>query len=359
MSTSSLSGRGFLDASPGKVLIIKPSALGDVVHGLTFLHAFTERFPDAEVHWVVARGLDGILQGNPKISRLWIIDKDRWKRIGSAGETFRAIWKLGCDLREQRFDWVVDLQGLFRSGLIGGLTGCPVRVGFQEAREGSALFYTHRVRGGRDVHAIDRYLRIAVFLGCASSPVSHAFSPPVDTPLLATLPEEYVVLAPSAGGEAKKWPPERFGQLASRLPWTSVVVAGKSDAALASAVVQSSEGKAVSLAGLTSLRELIEVIRRARCLVSNDTGPMHIAAGLNVPVFALFGPTSPDRTGPYGGIHTIVRSDLPCSPCFRRRKCTDWRCMEGISVEQVLAAMEATGVVRASVQDRASDIRQD
>jgi heptosyltransferase I len=105
--------------------------------------------------------------------------------------------------------------------------------------------------------------------------------------------------------------------------------------------VEHSNGKAISLAGRTTLRELIEVIRRSRCLISNDTGPMHIAAGLNIPVFALFGPTSPDRTGPYGVIHTILRSDLPCSPCFKRKKCGDWRCMEGISVEQVLAAVEA------------------
>lgn len=345
MNAIALSGRSPFAALPRKVLIIKPSALGDVVHGLTFLHAFKERFPDSRVHWVVARGLVGILEGNPMIERLWVIDKDRWKRIASAGETVRALWTLGRDLRREQFDWVVDLQGLFRSGLIAGLTRCPVKVGFLEAREGSPLFYTHRVRGGRDVHAIDRYLRIASYLGCASLPVSHAFPPPVSTPLLATLPDEFVVLAPSAGGEAKKWPPERFGELASRLPWSSVVVAGRADAPQAAVVVDRSGGRAVSLAGRTSLRELIEVIRRAKCLVSNDTGPMHIAAGLNVPVVALFGPTSPDRTGPYGDRHTIVRSDLPCSPCFKRRKCADWRCMEGISVDRVLAAMAEAGLL--------------
>ncbi len=339
MRSRAVSGRNLSDVLPRKVLVIKPSALGDVVHGLTFLHAFTDRFPDAEVHWVVARGLDGILRDNPKISRLWIIDKDRWKRLESAGETLRALWGLGRDLRAERFDWVVDLQGLFRSGLIAGLTRCPVRIGFREGRETSPFFYTHRVRGGRDVHAIDRYLQIARFLGCSADPVRHAFSPPVESPLLATLPEHYVVMAPSAGGEAKKWPAERFGELASRLPWTSLVVAGKADAGLASVVVGHSAGRAVSLAGRTSLRELVEIIRRAKWLISNDTGPMHIAAGLNVPVLALFGPTSPDRTGPYGGMHTIIRSSLPCSPCFKRRKCAQWRCMEGISVEQVLAAL--------------------
>lgn len=326
---------------PRKVLIVKPSALGDVVHGLTFLHAFWERYPQVEIHWVVARGLDGILQGNPRIARLWIIDKDHWKQLARFRQTVRSLLDLGRELRRERFDLVVDLQGLFRSALIAGLTGCRTRVGFREAREGAPLFYTHRVSGGKDVHAIDRYLKIASVLGCSPYPVRHAFPPPMESPLLEVLPEDYVVLAPSAGGEAKKWPAERFGHLAARLPVPSLVVAAKADASLAERVVIHSAGRAVSLAGRTTLRELIEVIRRARCLVSNDTGPMHIAAGLNVPVFALFGPTSPARTGPYGAGHTILRPDLSCSPCFRRRKCAAWQCMEAISVERVLAAVEA------------------
>jgi lipopolysaccharide heptosyltransferase I len=341
MSTASKSEQALPHRPPRKILIIKPSALGDVVHGLTFLHALLERYPEAEIHWVVAKGLEGILQGNPRVDRLWIIDKDRWKQPAHARETFRSLGRLGRELHRERFDLVVDLQGLFRSGLITVLTGCPVRVGFREAREGSPFAYTHRVRGGRDAHAIDRYLKIASVLGCSPYPVNYAFPPALEFPLASTLPGTYVVLAPSAGGEAKKWPAERFGQLAARLPWVSLVVAGRADAPLAELVVQHSGGRAASLAGQTSLRELIEIIRRAKCLVSNDTGPMHIAAGLNIPVFALFGPTSPERTGPYGDIHTIVRSDLPCSPCLRRKKCTQWRCMEGISVQQVLAAIEA------------------
>lgn len=333
---------GVLDEAPRKVLIIKPSALGDVVHGLPFLHALAQRFPNAEIHWVVAKGLEGILQGNPLIQKLWIIDKDRWKRFFNARETIRSLRELGRELRNERFDVVVDLQGLFRSGLIAGLTRCPLRVGFREAREGSRFFYSHRVSGGKDVHAIDRYLKIAAYLDCSPYPVRHPFPPALlGSPLLDALPGDYVVMAPSAGGEAKKWPADRFGRLAARLPWASLVVAAKADGALADTVVEHSGGRAVSLAGRTTLRELIEIIRRARCLISNDTGPMHIAAGLDIPVFALFGPTSPDRTGPYGNIHTILRSDLPCSPCFKRKQCSDWRCMEGISVEHVLAAIEA------------------
>ena len=106
--------------------------------------------------------------------------------------------------------------------------------------------------------------------------------------------------------------------------------------ALADEIYALSGGRAVSLAGKTSLKELAAVIRRAKFLVTADSGPMHIAAALNVPVLAVFGPTSPARTGPYGKMHTIIRSDLPCSPCYRRKPCEDWKCMSGITAESVL-----------------------
>jgi ADP-heptose:LPS heptosyltransferase len=130
------------------------------------------------------------------------------------------------------------------------------------------------------------------------------------------------------------WPPESFGTLASLLPLKSVVIGSSADKEVSDMVVGKSEGKAVSLSGRTNLRELAGLIKNARFMVCNDTGPMHIAAALNVPVFAVFGPTNPARTGPYGNIHTIIREDLDCSPCYRR-KCNDLRCMNGISADKV------------------------
>jgi heptosyltransferase I len=324
-----------------KILIIKPSALGDVVHSLPFLHAVRERFPDAEIHWVIAKAFEDFLRGHPMISRLWVIDKDRWKRLGNVRETFRALRDLMGRLKAERYDLVVDLQGLFRSGLLCGGTQSPVRVGFREGREGSPFFYTHRVRGGVDLHAIDRYMKIAAFLGASTEPLVYPFSETCpDSPIVKSLPVEYVVMAPSAGGEAKKWPAERFGQLATKLPWPTLVISGKGDAAQVEQVVAASGGKAISLAGRTTLCEATEVIRRARALVSNDTGPMHIAAALGVPVFAVFGPTNPLRTGPYGALRTTITADLACSPCYRRKPCARWICMESISVDRVLRTMQ-------------------
>ncbi len=328
------------DCSPRKILVIKPSALGDVVHSLPFLNAIRDRYPDAEIHWLIARSFEDLLQGHPMISRLWVIDKDRWKRLSNVSETARALRRLMRELREERFDLVVDLQGLFRSGLLCGATRSPVRVGFSEGREASPLFYTHRIRGGRDCHAIERYMNVARSLGAHTDRIDYPFGWDLnDSSHVENLPSDYVVMAPAAGGEAKRWPAESFGQLASRLPWPSVVISGRGDAQLVEQVVAASNGKALSLAGKTTLREVTAVIRRARAFISNDTGPMHIAAALGVPVFAVFGPTSAARTGPYGPAHTIITAGLACSPCYRRKKCSNWICMEKVSVDRVLISI--------------------
>jgi lipopolysaccharide heptosyltransferase II len=260
------------------------------------------------------------------------------------------------ELREERFDLVVDLQGLFRSGLLCGATRSPVRVGFSEGREGSPFFYTHRIRGGRDCHAIERYLKVARSLGARADRIEYPFGQLLSHfSHFRSLPSDYVVMAPAAGGEAKRWPAERFGQLASRLPWPSVVISGGGDALLAEEVVAASNGRALSLAGKTTLREVTAVIRQARAFISNDTGPMHIAAALGVPVFAVFGPTSAARTGPYGPEHTVITAGLSCSPCFRRKKCSHWTCMEDVSVERVMSAIEARFGRESGSCDRGGD----
>ncbi|MDP2277638.1 MAG: glycosyltransferase family 9 protein, partial [Nitrospirota bacterium] len=131
-----------------------------------------------------------------------------------------------------------------------------------------------------------------------------------------------------------RWFPERFGQFSSMIQVKSIIVGGESDADIASIVVRNSDGNAISVAGKTTLKELIEIIRNARFVVSNDSGPMHIAAALNVPVFAIFGPTNPLRTGPYGKSHVIIRKGLECSPCYKK-KCKGIKCMEMIGAKEV------------------------
>jgi heptosyltransferase-1 len=328
---------------PHKILVVKPSSLGDVVHSLPFLNAMKTRYPEAEIHWVIAGGLKGILEGHPMIDELIVINKDDWKDLAKAGRTAGELRKLFRTLRNERYDIAVDLQGLLRSGLITMATGAPVRIGFEEAREGSRFFYNVRIRGGRETHAVDRYLKIAGALGCSDRDAAFPFPPPKglsgEAAKISELPGEYAVIVPGARWDTKVWPAVNFGRIAAALPWRSIVIGGGVDAAKADEVVKESGGRAVSLAGKTNLGELVDIMRKAVLVISNDSGPMHIAAGFNVPVVAIFGPTSPERTGPYGRGHIIVRSDEPCSPCFRKR-CEDLKCMKGITVAKVLEKID-------------------
>ena len=327
-----------LAKSPRKILIVKPSSLGDVVHSLPFLNSIRSCFPNSEIHWVIAKGLEGLLDGNPMISRLIVVNKDVWKKISHAADTVLEVKRLFKEIRKERYDLVIDLQGLLRSGLITMASAAPVRIGFTEAREGSRFFYTDKVRGGKDLHAVDRYLKVAVALGCEADGAVFPF--PLITGGDSWVKQfkrdlnEYIVLVPGARWETKIWPAENFGKVASLLPVRSVVVGSGGDKGIAEKVVGSSRGRAVSVAGKTSLTELIEIMRGARLAISNDSGPMHIAAAFGVPVVAIFGPTSPERTGPYGSSHNIVRSGAACAPCFKK-KCRDLKCMKGVTPEEV------------------------
>jgi lipopolysaccharide heptosyltransferase I len=324
-----------------KILIIKPSSLGDIIHGLPVLHALNQRFPRAELHWVVAKSFAGILEGHPLIHKLWIVDKDSWKKPRNLPRFLSEIAKLRRDLRDEKFDLVLDLQGLFRSAMIGLFTGAGEKVGFESAREGAGFFYKYKIRTSNELHAVEKNLQFARSIGC--EPAKAVFPLPHlgEVPDIVKGMRPYAVIAPSAGTLVKRWPAEYFGRLASLLPFPSIVVGGHSDAPLAAEIARLSGSRAVPLAGNTSLKELAAIIRDAQFLISPDTGPMHLAAALNVPVFAIFGPTSPLRTGPYGEIHTIIRLEIPCSPCFTRKPCRDWRCIREITPEMVLEKIEA------------------
>jgi lipopolysaccharide heptosyltransferase I len=329
-----------LHTNPGKILIIKPSSLGDIIHGLPVLNALRMRFPEAELHWVVAKGFHGILEEHPMIHRLWIIDKNAWKKPGKIFQTVSDLKELAAGLRKERFDLVVDLQGLFRSALIGLFTGARERVGFESAREGAKYTYKFRVKTDPELHAVDKNMLIARFLGCETSEPTFPLPPLDPSPAVLRNMGAYAAIAPFAGTQVKTWALENFAELASMLPIPSVIVGGKADRERGDRIALLSNGRAFSLAGRITLKELAAIIKHAKFVVCPDTGPMHIAAALNVPVFAIFGPTSPARTGPYGNIHTIIRSGAICSPCYKRKPCPDWRCMHDIKPEMVLGIIQ-------------------
>jgi heptosyltransferase I len=326
----------------GKILVVKPSSLGDVVHSLPFLNAIKTCFPKAEIHWVIAKGLEGLLEGNPMIDKLIVINKDLWKNLSRAGNTLKEIRELFRQLRNEKYDIVVDLQGLLRSGLITRATHAPLRLGFHEAREGSRFLYTHKVKSGRNVHAVERYLKMAAELGCAAHDMVFPFPFSAHAGIAAGKLADlgpYAVLVPGARWKTKIWPAENFGKVASMLPLGSVIVGAGADRAIADTVVLHSGKKACSLAGETNLKELIAIMRHAEVVITNDSGPMHIAAALNIPVIAIFGPTSPKRTGPYGAGHIVLQSPADCVPCFKRECKDNMRCMNEITPDAVYQAV--------------------
>jgi len=322
-------------------LIIKPSALGDIVHSLPFLSVVKKRFPNARIDWVVAHGLHKFLEGHPMIDRLWVIKKDQWKKINNLNHTLKEINELRNGLKAAHYDVSIDLSGLLRSGIITYFSKAKIRLGFKESDEGSPFFYTHKIHGNMNIHAIDRYQQIAKFMGCSTDRIEYPFAPYDPNPaILNQLPQDFIVMAPSAGKPANRWPAQKFGELASKLALPTIVIASAAEAGIAEQVVACSNGKAISVAGRTGLKDLIALIGKAAFFVCNDTGPMHIAAALNVPVFAVFGPANPVRTGPYGNIHTIIQKKMDCAPCYAKHPCSHFSCMKDLSVEDVFVTID-------------------
>ncbi len=342
-----------LPFQPRKILIIKPSSLGDIIHALPVLPILHAGFDRPEIHWVVARQFYGILEDHPLIDVLWIIDKDSWKKPSSIFSTLGELGRLASGLRREKFDLVIDLQGLLRSAMIGLFTGTGARAGFNAAREGARYTYRYKIRTAVEMHAVDKNVLLALALTCTDHDISFPLPPLDRRPEISRLLDpEYAVIVPSAGTLVKRWPAGYFAELVSRLPLQSVIVGAPSDRALADEIVAQSHGRALSIAGRTSLRELASVIQGAKFLVSADSGPMHLAAALDVPVFAIFGPTSSLRTGPYGKIHTVIRKDMPCSPCYSRKPCPDWRCMTEITPDRVLDEIAKATAARMLPEDR-------
>lgn len=329
-----------------RLLIIKPSSLGDIVHALPTAAALRRRCPSARVTWLVKREWAGVLEGNPAIDEVLAVDLS----VMGWPAAIRAV-------RAGRFDLVVDLQGLLRSAVLGWVSGAPLRIGFANGREGSPWFYTQRVPvPSPALHAVDRYLLAAQHLGAQpEQPDSRAFplprDPQAESWVAALLQSEGVqagtalaAVNPSARWATKRWPAESFAAVADHLQEKGgarvVLIGGQADRLAGEEVIRRMRTRPIDLVGKTTVKELIALLRPLRVLITNDSGPMHLAAALGVPVVAVFGPTDPGRTGPYGPGHTVLRSGVPCSPCFSRT-CRNPRlmeCLTAIRPEQVIDA---------------------
>jgi heptosyltransferase I len=317
-----------------KILILKPSSLGDVIQALPVLRLLKRHFREAEIFWWIDAPLAPLLEGDPDLAGIVRFERQRWGKPRHWPEMFRSIrW-----LRAQHFDLVIDLQCLLRSGVFGWLANGKVFAGLNEIREGARGFYDLAVpRKSFHTHAVDWYLSVLPPLGV---PVHDNFvwlpeRPAVAAEVKRKWPEAFVfnsssairhpaliLLLPGARWDNKRWPPEHFAELVRRLAekfsaMRFAILGGKDDQPLGDAILRTLPERCLNLCGATSLPEMIEWLRLGDLLVTNDSGPMHAAAALGKPLVALFGPTEPRRTGPYGQLENVVRLDLPCSPCLK------------------------------------------
>lgn len=360
-----------------KILIIKPSALGDVIHALPVLAKLRARYPNAEIDWIITPELADLLAEHPARPNLLFFERRAFRRPGQMLEALRSYFVLLSRIRKRRYDLVIDLHGQLRSAVFCLASGAGVRIGFgrplrrekskgmtetipdrgwKGAREFSWLTYTHRmeIRTLRE-HAADRYLWLEPLLGLdGAAPdfriwIRNEWRESVSK-LLGGRDAggaEVAVVAPGTVWETKHWTVDGFAEIARELMRRGfmVVIAGSpSDKARALKVADMSPGS-LNLCGKTSVGELAALIERAALCVTNDSGPMHMAAAMGRPVVSIFGPTDPVRVGPYGQPNAVVRAGLSCSPChFRRlRDCPNAHaCMVETTAEQVLRRIDET-----------------
>lgn len=332
-----------------KILILKPSSLGDVIQALPVLRLLKLHLPASRVHWWIDSALAPLLEGDPDLDAVVRFERRRWASPAHWPEMVRSI----LNLRAEHYDWVIDLQCLARSGAFAWLANGKLLAGLDEPREGARGFYDLTARRASfHTHAVDWYLSVLPRLGV---PVHHDFTWLPERPEVAAAVAakwdvsagRWIALQPGARWLNKRWPVEHFAELTRRLcaARTDVrfaVLGGKDDQSLAEMVCRAAPERCLNLAGQTTLPEMIEWLRRCDLMVTNDTGPMHAAAALGKPVVGVFGPTEPRRTGPYGQLTRVLRHPLPCAPCMKSR-CVWARpmeCLTAITPDTVFAAVQ-------------------
>ncbi|MCF8031752.1 MAG: lipopolysaccharide heptosyltransferase I [Desulfarculaceae bacterium] len=333
-----------------RVLIVKLSALGDVVQSLPVAMAIKRQAPEAQVDWLVERPSAGLLAGHPALNRILV--SPRHEMAEADGLPLNPLSRFGRELRAVRYDAVLDLQGLMKSAICVALSRAERKIGWRGGKEPLAgLVYKKRLAPfDPDRPALERYLDMLEPLGL-ERPAQIEFG-------LIPSPEELararelsasaagegplVVLHPVAKWDSKLWPLASWVELAKLLAGRGcrLVVSGSGEDREVGEFIASRAGlgpRLLDLCGRTNLRELAALLSLAQTVVSTDTGVMHLAAAMGAPVVALFGPTAPWRTGPHGTGHRVLTAGEECSPCFERF-CASPRCMEGITPQQAAEA---------------------
>lgn len=334
------------------ILIVKLSAIGDVIHTLPSLTELRRLYPKAHITWVVEEAAADLVKNHPLLDAVLISRRKSWMKDFQNGKVKQPLKEISSfikTLRQRHYDLVIDFHGLFKSAIIVFLSGGKRKLGYDSWQELSGFFLNEKISEDMNKHAVDRYLDFPRYLGAKTEKAK--FVLPFDKEaeekaqiLLRNInleDKKFIAFSPVAFWETKLWSNEKFARLADLINnemQVKVVFTGSEKAAIEKITsLMTTEG--INLGGATKLLELAYIYKKARLVITTDSGPMHLASAIGTPVIALFGPTDPARTGPYGSFHTIIRAEIPCSPCLLK-KCTTKKCMEDISSEQVFAAVK-------------------
>jgi lipopolysaccharide heptosyltransferase I len=324
------------DFEARRIVIIKPSALGDIIHSLPVLTALRHRYPRARITWVVNRTYEPLLRCHPDLDATMPLDRSAMHRGWMA--TWQTYRRFIHDLRRQRFDLLIDLQGLLRSGLMSGVSKATRRVGLSTAREGAGRFYTDivRVPEPNKLHAVDRYWVVAERFGVGHLPKQFRLEIPDQADdwaldLLSDHPRPWLTIGVGARWLTKRWPPAQFAELTrraqERFGGTALFVGGPDETSLARQTAADLHGPVHILTGKTTLPQLAALLSHTDMMIANDTGPLHLAAALGRPVVAPYTCTRVSLTGPYGAADHCVEAPIWCQGS-RFKRCNRLECMD-------------------------------
>jgi heptosyltransferase-1 len=341
-----------------RLLIVRLSAMGDVIHTLPAVHALRDAFPQAHIGWLIEERWAELLcaPGSPRrgqrsslrplVDEVHTVNLKTWRKASFSLSTLQRIATVWNDVRDVHYDVAVDLQGAMRSAVLARWSGARAVYGAAEPRESPAsLWYTRKIVA-RGRHVIEQNLSVAeAIVGhpVRPAPIELPRDPQAEARIVQRLTEhgicEFSILNPGAGWGAKRWPAERYGEVARRLAdqgLRSILNYGPGEEELVRAAEAASRGTARAMS--CTISELIAVTRRARLFIGGDTGPLHLAAALQVPVVAIYGPTDPVRNGPYGVRSVVLRS--PESVTSHARRAAADGGMLAIGSDAVIAAAE-------------------
>ncbi len=329
---------------PEKVLILKPSSLGDVVSALPVLAGLRRTFPHAHIAWMVTPGCAPILDGQEGLDEIILFDRRRFGRIGRSPGPTRDFITFCRNLRRRRFDWVIDLQGLFRSGFFARVTGAAVRAGFADAREFAGIFYTHPINVQAE-HTVARNIALVRELGIDAdeNDLTLTVTQEANAFVESFMTEQglrrgqYLIIAPGTRWATKLYPRRHWRKVVAELSRdVPIVLTGSDDDGELCDNLTGDNSKVFNLAGQTTLPQVVALIASAGAVVCCDSSANFIAPAVGTPFVTLIGPTRPERTGPPSPLGKAIVADIPCAGCLKRR-CRHNTCMQLITPEQVIA----------------------